>query len=433
MSNDTPLRKKNTGQPGNGGEFGNHARSEAEDGLLDASVAAASYLSDSALLEAAREAEELEEGVAEDIAAAEDPDLARQVREINDRFFGRTWIPTFVNDGSRTPWGPAQHAKDYAEGITVVDTEGHGGIKLSKDRNMAVHPALREASGWYEEDCAQYVVRFTFPEETRPSPANGYTIDRTAEYNYAEAKDGIRRWYPDAFEKVTGEPVLPGQSSVRDAQLWTEANADNFVGHTTGPDPDDENSVVVIATRNGEEQRFRVPVDEYKAGSQWTNAGHGRFVVDLDRHEQLPAFEKPEPVPTQKYTGINLQGLTESGARRVAKDLTKRWRSGTGEVRSLQQIIDRGISGKDVYVEGGRRKYALSVKENEGDSSTTSYAVSKDTWQRVTAPDTRTPRQLLNTDIHVLDDQIDKAYGYELRELQDKRNALIRERDKPAE
>jgi hypothetical protein len=450
MTNTNPLRKKNTGEPGNGGEFGRGSRDEAPDGLLDNAVAAAATLSPSALLDAVRETEALDApalsprelreaaeeaaAVAEDIAAANDPDLMREVRQINDRFFGRTWATTGVYAGSRTPWGTAQHAMDYAEGITVVDTESHGGFKLSPTRNLAVHPALRQRSGWYEEDAESHIIRFTFPDETRPrGHKNGHTVERSAEYTYANAKDGIRRWYPDAFEKITGEPVLPGQSGVRDEQLWNEANADNFVGLTSGPDPDDESSVVVIATRNGEEQRFRVPADEYKAGSQWTNASHGRFVIDPARHEQLPAFEPEPKVPTKKYTGINLQGLTESAARRVTKDLTTQWRSRTGEVRTLRAIIGRGISDKTVYVENGRRKYALSVQEFEGDSNSSTFTVSKETWLRVDAPDDRSPRQQLNTDLQVLDAQIDKAYGQERRELEAKRRAVYAEREKATE
>src|SRR5690606_21685713 len=48
-----------------------------------------------------------------------------------------------------TPWGASQLATIYAEGIVAHITAGHGGFRLSAERNAKIVPALRIASGWY--------------------------------------------------------------------------------------------------------------------------------------------------------------------------------------------------------------------------------------------------------------------------------------------
>lgn len=49
-----------------------------------------------------------------------------------------------------TPWGASQLASIYAEGIVSHMTAGHGGFRLSAERNAKVMPTLRIGSGWYE-------------------------------------------------------------------------------------------------------------------------------------------------------------------------------------------------------------------------------------------------------------------------------------------
>ena len=55
---------------------------------------------------------------------------------------------------ANTPWGPSQGAVRYAEGLVFHSTSGHGGFHLSADRNARVHPLMRDAGGYYEEDAA---------------------------------------------------------------------------------------------------------------------------------------------------------------------------------------------------------------------------------------------------------------------------------------
>jgi hypothetical protein len=52
------------------------------------------------------------------------------------RRLGRRDIP----GAAHTPWGPSQGGTVYAEGVTAHSTAGHGGFKLSAERNRKVHP-----------------------------------------------------------------------------------------------------------------------------------------------------------------------------------------------------------------------------------------------------------------------------------------------------
>lgn len=69
-----------------------------------------------------------------------------------------------------TPWGPSQHQKSLAEGITLVETASHGGIHINAARIAAMPQGLRDFTpftgkpGWYEEDCDWAIVALAFPE-----------------------------------------------------------------------------------------------------------------------------------------------------------------------------------------------------------------------------------------------------------------------------
>jgi hypothetical protein len=62
------------------------------------------------------------------------------------------------------PWGPSQGATVYAEGIVSHTTAGHGGFKLSNDRNGKIHVMLRCAGGWYDKGAAWAAVALAYPE-----------------------------------------------------------------------------------------------------------------------------------------------------------------------------------------------------------------------------------------------------------------------------
>ena len=93
-----------------------------------------------------------------------------------------------------TPWGLADHLTPCTEGIVFCTTPSHGGFHVDEVRNAQIHPAFREADGWYEEDCAWAKVVYTFPEF----------------FDEAELRVAItmlKRWYPAAWTAVTGVPA----------------------------------------------------------------------------------------------------------------------------------------------------------------------------------------------------------------------------------
>lgn len=47
---------------------------------------------------------------------------------------------------AHTPWGVADYAREYAEGIVFYGTPSHGGFKLSAQRLARMHPATRSAT-----------------------------------------------------------------------------------------------------------------------------------------------------------------------------------------------------------------------------------------------------------------------------------------------
>ena len=63
-----------------------------------------------------------------------------------------------------TPWGAAQHAERYIRGITWYSTAAHGGFKVCAGLNARIPEYMRDAGGWYEEDCDWSIVATVFPE-----------------------------------------------------------------------------------------------------------------------------------------------------------------------------------------------------------------------------------------------------------------------------
>ena len=54
-----------------------------------------------------------------------------------------------VEEGTRTPWGEAQHVTHIQEGVWFASTASHGGIKLDRKRNAKIPAVARIEGGWY--------------------------------------------------------------------------------------------------------------------------------------------------------------------------------------------------------------------------------------------------------------------------------------------
>jgi len=175
-----------------------------------------------------------------------------------------------IPGGARTPWGPSQSATVYAEGVASHSTAGHGGFKLSAERNRQVHPMLGNAGGWYEEDECWAIVAITFPH-----------LFTALERRCAERT--IKDSWPDTWEAIFGTILGPGESRTKDRRAFEAEHATDWIVVSAITSEQRKGFVECIATPGGkrgpgtEERRFLVPVDEY-------DIGRFGFVIDLDRH-----------------------------------------------------------------------------------------------------------------------------------------------------
>ena len=176
-----------------------------------------------------------------------------------------------VREGQRSPWGTIDYVSHWDVGITNVGTAGHGGVKLSPGRNRDVHPAWRRPGGWYEEDCEWAIVAVTFPECYTPE-------------HVATARTTARNWFPDEYEVVTGEQVLPGDSLVRDEQLFTAEHASDLV--TTAALAADPGTVERFLRDDGDTEMRFVQAEQAMV-KVWARVG-GRHASD-DQTEDGPA------------------------------------------------------------------------------------------------------------------------------------------------
>ncbi|MDA9537454.1 hypothetical protein ACM41_15005 [Bradyrhizobium sp. CCBAU 21362] len=176
-----------------------------------------------------------------------------------------------VYSRAHTPWGASQGATLYAEGIERHSTAGHGGFKLSAERNRKVHPTLRSKGGWYEEDSEWAIVAITFPHLFTALERGG-------------AERSIRDSWPDAWETIFGTVLAPGESYAKDRRSFALTHANDWIVISAITSSRCEGFVECVATPGGrrgagtEERRFLVPSSEYEVG-------RFGFVIDPDRHQ----------------------------------------------------------------------------------------------------------------------------------------------------
>jgi hypothetical protein len=176
-----------------------------------------------------------------------------------------------VHSRAHTPWGASQGATVYAEGVASHSTAGHGGFKLSAERNRNVHPMLRATDGWYEEDAEWTIVAITFPH-----------LFTAFERRCAERT--IKNSWPDAWETIFGTILQPGESREKDRRAFEHAHAGDWIVVSAITSKHESGFVEVVATPGGkrgpgiEERRFLVPAGEY-------HVGRFGFVIDETRHQ----------------------------------------------------------------------------------------------------------------------------------------------------
>ena len=172
--------------------------------------------------------------------------------------------------GTHTPWGRSQGGTVYAEGIVSHATAGHGGFKLSDERNRKVFWMLRDESGWYEEDVCWAIVAITFPH-----------LFTTLERRHAE--ETVKNSWPDAWETVFGMVLEPGEFRTKDRRAFEAEHAADWIVVSAITCEQQKGFIETIATLGGkrgagtEERRFLVPADQY-------GVGRFGFVIAPDRH-----------------------------------------------------------------------------------------------------------------------------------------------------
>ena len=315
----------------------------------------------------------------------------------------KNWGHLDLEEGSRTPWGTADSVTVIAPGIAGVGTPSHGGYKLSPERNKAIPAALRNSNAWYEEDCEAYIVGWAFPTDTAAGDS---------------AEQGVKNWFWQGYEKATGTVLAPGESREKDRATWLSAHASDLLTISASSSDEHPGMVEVTATRGGlrtagdqaARRTFLVPQGEYRARGESTELGDdGTFVVDPTRYEDITKPAVPE-TPTARYTGIDSSNLTATGQRRLAKDLTHRYRHADGTVQSIAGMIEAGhMSGKRVSVEDGKRCYYLESRETHEASSSFSYKVAKTTWEAFSAPDERTGVDRARQDFAITEHALEKV------------------------
>jgi hypothetical protein len=90
-----------------------------------------------------------------------------------------------VHVGMSTPWGRATYVEPLANGVGLVSTPSHGGIKVDPIRNQRIHPAWRRSGGWYEEDCEALIVLYTFDDVAPKVSREEIVIPQ------------LRHWFPE--------------------------------------------------------------------------------------------------------------------------------------------------------------------------------------------------------------------------------------------
>jgi hypothetical protein len=175
--------------------------------------------------------------------------------------------------GARTPWGKADHVKEVTPGIWQVGTPGHGGYKLDRAHNLKVHPAWRNAGGWYEEDCDWARVVLTFPEL--------YT-----EQDREQAHSTAKQYTPDEYAAVIGQPVTLAESRKLRERAFKASVGDQLVAvsawgswHPAVP----KGHVGVYAVPGGDRSRpgqhFLVTDAQYQEGAEFG------LVIDETKHQ----------------------------------------------------------------------------------------------------------------------------------------------------
>ncbi len=174
-----------------------------------------------------------------------------------------------------TPWGASQASESLCRGIVNYITARHGGVHLAPTRNIVIPEYMRNANGWYEEDCEWAIPATIFPEAWVKHYPDSPDILKTI-------KDTLRNWYPTMYETFYAVTIKHGESRIRDKETFTENHKNDYlVISAIATDNDTVRCTAHIGGEYGDgcnPKIFIVPYAEYQ------ERGNHSFVIDLDRH-----------------------------------------------------------------------------------------------------------------------------------------------------
>lgn len=212
--------------------------------------------------------------------------------ELKQRKFSETTAPT------RSPWGPVQSSEKIAPGIWMVHTAGHGGIKLSAERNRIMPDYMRSPGGWYEEDSHWSLAALVFPDEFKAK------VNSNGRSWHDYALDTARNTYPDIYERFMEVTLQPGESINRDRENFLRENNDRFIVASAWGDwaafvPDGKVGVVARRASDDAEAWFLVDPTEYR--EKRNVPAQVGFLIDETRHQRItkplnPGRSKKESV-----------------------------------------------------------------------------------------------------------------------------------------
>lgn len=189
-----------------------------------------------------------------------------------------------------SPWGVPQSSKRLACGIWSITTASHGGIWLSPELNAGVPDYMADEAGWYEEDLAWAVPAVVYAETFQDTIGAAMRI--------------LRVYMPDAYERYTGDTLVPGESYIRDRRVFHRDNPQAWLVNVAWSDATAwvDPGHFGVSARQGEpgtpayvcspERFFMIPADEYVASRSLVG-----FQIDLSKHRQVA---RPDQINTRR-------------------------------------------------------------------------------------------------------------------------------------
>lgn len=215
-----------------------------------------------------------------------------------------------------SPWGPIQHFSTIAEGIYGVSTAGHGGLKLSQDRQSKMPDVFKLTDGWYEEDCACAFVMLAFPDVFYPDTV-------------MSAHTTAKNTFPDEYEAHFGGVIPIEESYTKRERKFATDHANDWVSCAawgngqkslvSGKQYFVPADMVLVVCRKGvggplnaEERFFLVSEKEYATRSFWG------FVIDETKHQRV---DENRPVAMSFDLGMGFSQPDPESVKRINRNM----------------------------------------------------------------------------------------------------------------